>query len=141
MKFWEELSLLRNDVQLLAIIWIFHCPFVSLHPVSVIWEMIGSQSIDTPIGPSFTFGGRLLTKLINHGQPTKHRENVNPGILGKRKAPQMLLMWMNCQDMLSAKNYEVTPINNENSSKILVVLSFNSNPIKWTQPKYYIFVL
>ena len=49
--------------------WIFHCPFVSLYPVSVIWEMIGSQSIDTPIGQCFTFEGRLLTKLINHGNP------------------------------------------------------------------------
>ena len=83
MKILEKLPLLRNDVQLLAIIWIFHCPFVSLYPVSVIWEMIGSQSIDTPIGPSFTFGGRLLTKLINHGRPTKQGENANPDIVGK----------------------------------------------------------
>ena len=56
---------------------------MSLYPVSVIWEMIGSQSIDTPIGPSFTFGGRLLTKLINHGRPTKQGENANPDIVGK----------------------------------------------------------
>ena len=56
---------------------------MSLYPVSVIWEMIGSQSIDTPIGPSFTFGVRLLTKLINHGRPTKQGENANPDIVGK----------------------------------------------------------
>ena len=62
----------RNDARLslLHLLFLdFYCPFVPLFAVRVIWEMIGSQSIDTPIGQCFTFEGRLLTKLINHGNP------------------------------------------------------------------------
>ena len=64
----EKLKCVRNNSDCNSRI-VLSCRPYPENPVSVIWEMIGSQSIDTTIGPSFTFGRRLLTKLINHENP------------------------------------------------------------------------
>ena len=64
----DKLKCMRNNSNCNSRI-VLSCRPYPENPVSVIWEMIGSQSIDTTIGPSFTFGRRLLTKLINHENP------------------------------------------------------------------------
>ena len=76
---------------------------------------------------------REITDKINQSRPThktgRKCQSRYSGQKLARKPPQILLMWMNCQDMVSVKDYEVIQLIMEIPVNFYVFVFFSFNKV------------